>query len=216
MSLATNTDLQAAIADWLNRVGAPELTARTPDFITLFESQFNKLDIRHHKALKRSTATMEDEYTALPGDFVEMQRLRVTVDGQSPQATLRYLTPEEFEDQELIRSYGNVGQFPAFYTVVGVELQIKPFTPSATTELELLYWAKLDPLATNETNWLLLEAPECYLFGALCEAIPFIRDDERLPMWTDKRDGAVGRLREAAERFRHTAGTLKPRRRKLG
>ena len=81
----------------------------------------------------------------------------------------------------------------------------------------MVYWSKLTKLSDDvASNWLLREAPEAYLFGALTEATPFIRDDERVGLWTSKRDAAVASLRFAAERALLTSGTLKPRRRKLG
>ena len=81
----------------------------------------------------------------------------------------------------------------------------------------MVYWAKVTPLSDSApTNWLLTESPEVYLFGALCEATPFIKEDERVALWQEKRGMAVAALREAAQRASLTSGTLKPRRRKLG
>lgn len=213
MSLATYTELKSAIADWLNRVGQTELEARAGDFITLFESQFNKQDIRHPKSLVRATATLSAEYLALPTDFIEMQRLRATA-GSTPWATLRYVTPEELEDDKAM--YEATSK-PSLFSVIGDELQIRPYSTSSTITVEMLYWAKLTPLSGSvASNWLLAESPECYLFGALCEATPFIRDDERVALWAEKRGTAVASIREAAQRASLTSGTLKPRRRKLG
>ncbi len=213
MSLSTYTELKAAVADWLNRTGQADLEARAGDFILLFESLFDKQDIRHPKAVVRATATISGEYTALPTDFVEMQRLRTT-GGSSGWATHRYITPEELEDD---KAGNDAADRPHLFSVVGNEIQIRPYSASGTYTLEMVYWAKLTKLGEAQaSNWLLAEAPEAYLFGALCEATPFIRDDERVALWTTKRDTAVASLRSAAERAALTSGTLKPRRRKLG
>jgi hypothetical protein len=213
VSLSTYTELKAAVADWLNRTGQADLEARAGDFILLFESLFDKQDIRHPKAVVRATATISGEYTALPTDFVEMQRLRTT-GGSSGWATHRYITPEELEDD---KAGNDAADRPHLFSVVGNEIQIRPYSASGTYTLEMVYWAKLTKLGEAQaSNWLLAEAPEAYLFGALCEATPFIRDDERVALWTTKRDTAVASLRSAAERAALTSGTLKPRRRKLG
>lgn len=37
--------------------------------------------------------------------------------------------------------------------------------------------------ADTGTNWLLTNYPDVYLFGALVESAPFVRDDDRLPIW---------------------------------
>lgn len=213
MSLANYTELKSAIADWLNRVGQTELEARAGDFILLFESLYDKQDIRHPKSVVRATAPVSAEYTALPSDFLEMQRLR-TSGGSSTWTTHRYVTPEELEDDKA----GSDGSSrPHLFTVTGNEIQIRPYSTDASLTLEMLYWAKLPKLSAGvASNWLLAEAPEAYLFGALTEATPFIRDDERVALWTAKRDAAVASLRSAAERAALTSGTLKPRRRKLG
>ena len=99
MSLANYTELKAAIADWLNRTGQTELEDRAGDFVGLFESQFNKQEIRHPKASVRTTLAVSGEYVALPSDFSEMQRLRTT-GGSAGWATHRYVTPEELEDDK--------------------------------------------------------------------------------------------------------------------
>ena len=213
MSLSTYTELKAAVADWLNRVGQTELEARAGDFVLLFESLFDKQDIRHPKSTVRATATISGEYTALPADFLEMQRLRTT-GGSSGWSTHRYVTPEELEDD---KAGNEASDRPHLFSVVGNEIQIRPFSTDDTLTLEMVYWAKLTKLGDSQaSNWLLVEAPEAYLFGALAEASPFIRDDERVALWTTKRDQAVASLRSAAERAALTSGTLKPRRRKLG
>ncbi len=212
MSLSTYADLKTAVADWLNRTGQTELEARAGDFILLFESLYDKQDIRHPKSVVRATAPVSDEYTALPSDFLEMQRLRTT--GGDGWSTHRYVTPEELEDDKAANSSSDR---PHLFTVVGSELQIRPYSTDDSLTLEMVYWAKITKLSNSTTsNWLLLEAPEAYLYGALCEASPFIRDDERVALWTGKRDQAVASLRSAAERAALTSGTLKPRRRKLG
>lgn len=211
MSLATYADLKAAIADWLNRTGQPELEARAGDFIALFESLYDKQDIRHPRSVVRATATAASEYTALPLDFREMQRLRTT--GSSNWSTHRYVTPEELEDDKAGDNWGR----PHIFTVVGQEIQIRPYETDSELTFEMVYWSTLKRLTDAEpTNWLLQYNPDLYLFGALTEATPFIRDDERVSLWSSKRDTALGMLRSEAERAVLTSGTLKPRRRKLG
>jgi hypothetical protein len=213
VSLSNYTEIKAAVADWLNRVGQADLEARAGDFILLFESLFDKQDIRHPRSLVRATAPVLGEYTALPVDFVEMQRLRTT-GASSTWATHRYVTPEELEDD---KAGSDSAGLPHLFTVAGREIQIRPYSGTGELTLEMLYWGKLAKLSVSTpVNWLLTEAPEAYLFGALTEATPFIRDDERVAMWQGKRDAAVASLREAAERASLTSGTLKPRRRKLG
>lgn len=219
MSLSTYTELQSAVADWLNRVSSPEVAERTPDFIRLFEAKFDHYDppIRHPKMVVRATAAADSEYIQLPGDFLEMQRVRFV---QGRRGTLRYVTPEEFEDEKK-RAFG--GDYSGIFTVVGEEMQVYPFTAEAGVQVELTYWGKLPKLATlaaaeptQPNNWLLRDYPSAYLYGALLEAAPYLRDDERITVWAAGLSQAMDFLIAAGDRARHSAGTLKPRRRKLG
>lgn len=219
MSLDTYTGLQEAVADWLNRIGSPEVAARTPDFIRLFEAKFDNYDppIRHPKMTVRATAVADSEYVQLPGDFLEMQRVRFV---GSRKGTLRFVTPERFEDEKTA-AFG--ADYSGIFTVVGEELQIYPFTADQNVQIELTYWGKLPKLAdlaaadpAQPNNWLLREYPSTYLYGALLEATPYLRDDERITVWSAGLSQALDFLIAAGDRARHSAGTLAPRRRKLG
>lgn len=215
MTFDTYAGLQAAVADWLNRVGSPEVAERTPDFIRLFEAKFDNYDppVRHPKMTVRATAPIDSEYTLLPPDYLEMQRVRLVVPRRG---TLRYLTPEEFEDEKARRSW-DVTRYVGTFTVVGNELQIYPYTDGEPVTCEMTYWAKLPKLSnTTTSNWLLAEYPSTYLYGALLEAAPYLRDDERIAVWSAGLSQAMDFLIAAGDRARHSAGTLKPRRRKLG
>ena len=37
--------------------------------------------------------------------------------------------------------------------------------------------------STNTTNWLLTLAPDIYLYGALLESAPYIKEDARIQTW---------------------------------
>jgi hypothetical protein len=59
--------------------------------------------------------------------------------------------------------------------------------------VEILYFRAFEPLTVwKPTNWLLLNAPDLYLYGALTDSAPFIREDERIAVWKslyeEKRD----------------------------
>jgi len=45
-----------------------------------------------------------------------------------------------------------------------------------------VYWAKLPTIFTNQ-NWVIQNEPGLYLYGALVEASPYLRDDERTLLW---------------------------------
>ena len=86
-------------------------------------------------------------------------------------------------------------------------------TPDATTNFELLYYQKIPSLITNTDNWLLLEAPDVYLYGALLHSAPYLAEDARLAVWAQLYSAAVQRLNQTSEdaMFSGSGLTLKVR-----
>ena len=57
-------------------------------------------------------------------------------------------------------------------------------TPDAAYSFEVLYYERVQPLdSTNQTNWFTIYAPQALLYGSLLQAMPFLKNDERTPMW---------------------------------
>lgn len=57
-------------------------------------------------------------------------------------------------------------------------------TPAAAYSFEVLYYERNQPLdSTNQTNWFTIYAPQALLYGSLLQAMPFLKNDDRIPMW---------------------------------
>jgi hypothetical protein len=57
-------------------------------------------------------------------------------------------------------------------------------TPDDDYAYEVLYYERVQPLdATNQSNWFTEYAPQALLYGSLLQAMPFLKNDERIPMW---------------------------------
>lgn len=70
-------------------------------------------------------------------------------------------------------------------------------TPVAQFSWEIIYYqlpALLDD--TNQTNWLTDYAPNLLLYRSLLEASPFLKNDERLPVWQQMYEEQVAGLTE--------------------
>ena len=53
-----------------------------------------------------------------------------------------------------------------------------------TYNASLVYYARVPTLSvSNTTNWLLTEAPDVYLYGALVHSAPYLKDDARIQVW---------------------------------
>ncbi len=169
MALSTYDDLQSSVADWLER---SDLASRIPDFIRLAEVQLNRL-LRTNPQTLRATATISDPFSAIPSDHLET--LAITLSDGTAQWDLLPATLEQMAASAAERP--GTGK-PRFWTQVGEQFQYFPAPDQAYTAT-LTYVRGIPGLSdTNTTNWLLTRFPDAYLFGALKEAGPFLRDPE--------------------------------------
>lgn len=74
---------------------------------------------------------------------------------------------------------------PEFYSDYDYQHWLITPTPDAAYPIEIIYYQQ-PPLLddTNQTNWLTDYAPNALLYRALLEATPFLKNDERIPVWT--------------------------------
>jgi len=201
MSITSYTGLKADIASWLNR---DDLTAVIPTFIELAEAQINR-DIRHWKMEKRASGQQSggDEYMQIPSDWMETIRFHVTDNGTSP---LDLISRKAMEDKRA--GAEDASGTPRYYTHADSQFQLYP-TPSATTNTELLYYAKTTGLsASNTTNWLLSEAPDVYLYGALVHSAPYLAEDERVAVWSQMYAAAVMNLNNSSDNSKMSGSGL--------
>lgn len=174
MSLDTYSGLKAEIADFLNR---SDLTSAIPTFIKLSEAKFNRV-LRTRQMVKRATATIDTQYFAMPSDFLEAKSFILNT---NPISTVDFATME-FLNTQRASTYIAPGK-PVLFGVVGTQFEVVP-SPDANYTGELTYYAKIESLSDSTTsNWLLSYAPDLYLYGALIQAAPYLRDDERIGTW---------------------------------
>ena len=206
MALGTFTELKDAIADWLDR---SDLTARIPDFIALAEARLNR-DVRIRPMEVRSSmeTTAGQRYFNLPGGYLQMRNMQIN---SNPITPLEYITPEMLD-----RLYGSdtTGK-PKAYTLIGDEIQLAPI-PDSDYTVEMAFYEKFTPLGdgtsgTVTSNWLTTNAPDVLLYGALLEAEPFIKNDERIRLWLTAYNGAVKKIQDADARDRHSGSAMRIR-----
>ena len=206
MALGTFTELKDAIADWLDR---SDLTARIPDFIALAEARINReLRIRPMEVRSTMYATVDQQYFNLPGGYIQMRNIQLNTNPTTP---LEYITPEMLD-----RLYGSTttGK-PRAYTLIGDEIQLAPI-PDSAYQVEMAFYEKFTPLGdgsagTVTSNWLTANAPDVLLYGALMEAEPFIKNDERIPVWLNGYSNAINKLQQQDQRDRHSGSAMRVR-----
>lgn len=180
--IATTTDLISAATEWLARDQDATLVARIPTFIQLCEAKLNRgLFVRQME--QRSTATLSSgvtdcEFVLLPPDFQSMRRVRLSSVTGKPNLTFKSGTQMD----EYRASNGDATGQPQFFTIFGSEMELVP-TPDQAYTIEMVYRTMIPALASNTTNWLLQLAPDLYLYGALLESAPYIKEDDRINTW---------------------------------
>lgn len=185
------TTLKSSVADFLNR---QDLTAAIPTFIGLAEAQCNR-SVRHWKMLSRATATLDAQFTELPEDWLEAKNVQLNTD---PVRSLTYVT---MEHADLLRAgaHRSPGE-PKHYTLVGGTIEVIP-EPSPTYTIEMVYYARIPTLTdVAPSNWLIVDHPDLYLYGALLQSAPYLKDDPRLATWTALYSGAIAQVN--AESYR--------------
>lgn len=170
MSITTYSELQTALADWLNRA---DLDQQIPDFIALAESTLNDV-LRSSHMVTSATQAITAGRASLPSDALELVYVQVASTEDEP---LEQVTPQQL--LMLRRARTRAAGNPKFFAAVGRELLVTP-TPSGATSLDIDYYQKIPALSvSNTTNWLLDEAPHIYLYTSLLHATPFLMDDAR-------------------------------------
>ncbi len=206
MALSNYTEIKAAVADWLDR---SDLTANIPDFISLAETRINReLRIRPQEVRSTMSTTPGNRYHSLPGGYLSMRNIQLNTDP---------ITPLEFVSLEMLdRLYGgsSTGR-PTAYSIVGDEIQLAPI-PDSDYSVEVAYYKKFDTLGdgtagTVTSNWLTTNSPDVLLYGALTEAEPFLKNDERIQLWLTMYKAAIKDLQAADTLDRHSGSAMRVR-----
>ena len=203
MAITTYATLVTAVGNWLAR---DDLSDRIPEFIALAEAKFNRV-LMHPGMEKRSTTTAdtgdsEPEFITLPSDFQTMRRVRLSSVTGKP--TLEYLSQIQMADYRYGRD--NVTGQPLYFSIMGGEMELAP-TPNSNYTIEMVYRAYISALsASNTTNWLLTLAPDAYLYGALLESVPYIGQDDRLPVWASALSTVLDQINTLGHRQSVDAG----------
>jgi hypothetical protein len=84
---------------------------------------------------------------------------------------------------------------PVFYADYDYSHWLIAPTPDEAYPFEIVYYQLLPLLDDdNQSNWLTEYAPQVLLYAALLEATPFLKNDERIPVWQDMYDRAASML----------------------
>lgn len=196
MSLSNYATLSLAVADWLNR---SDLTAVIPDFITLAEAEMKR---RVRRTSTRTAITVDAETVTPPADMAELRSIYLVSDLPSLDVPLRLCTPEMLAERKA-RNAAVTGR-PTDVAVIAQQLVFAP-EPDQSYTAEIVYFVQLTALTGTNTNTILTEAPDAYLYGALLQAEPYLEHDDRIPVWREKFNDAIEQLNKVRQDEEHNA-----------
>ena len=195
MAISTYAELKTAVASWLDR---SDLTDIIPDFIVLAEARHRRdFKIRRMETRVTANTIADTEYYSLPDAYVAMRNIKLNSDPKTP---LEYLTPEIMDRLQA----GSKAGKPKAYSIKGNNIQIRPI-PDGVYEIEISYYKHFTALSdSNTTNDMLTYHPDLYLYGALVEAEPYLKNDARIATWAGFYDRAKKDVIDTNERDRHS------------
>lgn len=192
MTISNFATLRTAVSDWINW---DDTDSRIATFVQLAEARINR-EVRHWKMDATATLSVSTQYTALPADFMDVKRVSVT-DTQDP---LRLVSVHDLQDMR--DAANNQAGAPYVYAISNGQLEVFP-TPDTATDVTLHYVARITSFsADSDTNWLLTEHPDVYLYGSLMQAAPYLAEDQRTEIWATLYTNAVAGANLVSDRGR--------------
>lgn len=174
MSITTNAQLETAVANWLHRA---DLTSIIPDLVMLGEKRIFR-EVRCRVMESALTGTTSSGLIAVPADYLAIKFAYIT---GTPYSKLGRMSASQLYERWPLRT--TTGK-PVAIAREGANFIFGPF-PGSDYTIGGIYYAKPVSIATSD-NALFVANPDLYLFAALCEAAPYLKDDPRIPIWEAK------------------------------
>lgn len=201
MAITNYSELQTAVANWLNR---SDLTSYVPDLIMLGERKiYRKLRIRAMETVLSSA--ISSGVVSVPATYVELKSARI--DGTPVSRLTRTSVDHVYECYPVRSSQGR----PSLIAREGANFIFGPYPDSAYT-VKGIYYARLTALSvSNTTNWFTDNAPDLLLWAALAEAEVFLKNDERTALWEAKFQAAAKDVQDEDDRENASGSPLSAR-----
>lgn len=178
-AVMTYDSLVNDVQTYLERTDTATLE-KIPQFIMLAEQVIaSELKFLGNLTVAESQMVQGEAVIDKPARWRKTVSMNVTVNGVK--------TPVFLRKYEYIREYwpdaSQTGE-PLFYCDYDYTHWLVAPTPAEAYTFEVLYYERAQPLdSSNQTNWFTQYAPQALLYGTLLQAMPFLKNDERMAMW---------------------------------
>ena len=148
-----------------------------PTFIMLAEFEIAEMmKSLGQQQVVQSTMQVNNAVIPKPARWRKTVSMNITVDGVLQSVSLR--------KYEYLRNYApdsTVTGVPLYYADYDYDNWLVAPTPDDSYDFEVLYYERLVPLSsTTQTNWITQNAPNAMLYGTLLQAMPFLKNDQRV------------------------------------
>ena len=191
MTIASYSDLQTAVGNWLDR---SDLSSRIPEFITLFEDEAN-MALRVRQQVTSTTLSTSSGDATIPSDYLEWIRVtRQTNPVQDMQYTIPAFLQQVYPSVTQINMPPIYSAQKAIFTIEGSTFKCRPIDDS--TSITFVYYQKIPALSgsNDTTQWLFVAHPVVYLAGALAEAHLFAENTNMAQAWLARRDDQFAKI----------------------
>ena len=175
----TYDSLANDIEEYAERHDEP-FTSQIPRFIMLCENRIAS-EVRGLGLLQFVSGTLEGSVVKKPVRWRETAGIHVTISNK-----MQYLKKRGYAYCRKFAPDSSKTGEPRYYADYGYEHWLVVPTPAIAYETEIAYFERPTPLSpSNQTNWTTQNAPQLLLYGALLEAQPFLKRDERIQIFKD-------------------------------
>jgi len=190
--IAGYTSLQTAVTDYLAR---SDLSGWVPNFIQNCEERFYRDPLNVGSWMESALNISNNATTGLapvPTDYLRLKNAYLSGILAPPLVRVSL--------EQLYARYPRSGTLsqPQYIARDGSNFVFGP-VPSGSYTIVGTYYAKPTLLrnfaADAAAHWLIVNAPDLLLYGALLEAEPFLRNDQRVALWKSAYDLALDTYR---------------------
>jgi len=173
-----DTSLETRCNEWIDRATATlNRDLRVKDMLTTLTG-----------TLTGSTSTL-----AQPSDFLSVETFFLSTGGGS--VIPSFVTPTALEQSVPSDASGQ----PTHIAIVGSNFKLKPI-PDSNYDYTLLYYQRIPALTTDtDTNWVLDNHPDAYLYGTLVMGGIYL-NDSRIQEWSTLYTRALQGIRGESDR----------------
>ena len=175
-SAMTYDNLTSNVLQYLER-NDPAVVNQIPTFIMLAEFEIAEMmKSLGQQQVVQSTMQIGNPVIPKPSRWRKTVSMNITVAGKLQSVLLR--------KYEYLRNYApdsTAAGTPLYYSDYDYDNWLVAPTPDQSYAFEVLYYERLVPLSSDtQTNWITRNAPNAMLYGTLLQAMPFLKNDQRL------------------------------------